>query len=206
MVELDFCSKGIHIFVKNGQRYINYGNGDVNAGKYYYLEIIQNRHPPLDIVLRNSISNLYRLATETYNVEIFKKATDGELCKINNSKTRTEVAAILLIIYLAMVDLEETHKYQVGFGKRMVHDSCMAVMDGRLDYRAAAVMFQKRHEPKADDCEEDYSYDYSTGCGDITDWDNYGKSGEKYGWYNGFSDDVIDDAFDGRPEATWNVD
>lgn len=29
---------------------------------------------------------------------------------------------------------------------------------------------------------------------------------EKYGYYNGYSDDVIDDAFDGCPEATWNVD
>ena len=37
-------------------------------------------------------------------------------------------------------------------------------------------------------------------------WDDYGTSGEKYGYYNGYSDDVIDDAFDGCPEATWNVD
>jgi len=36
--------------------------------------------------------------------------------------------------------------------------------------------------------------------------DDYGKSGEKYGWYNGFSDDAIDDAFEGDPENTWNVD
>ncbi len=38
------------------------------------------------------------------------------------------------------------------------------------------------------------------------EWDDYGTSGEKYGFYNGYSDDVIDDAFDGCPEATWNVD
>jgi hypothetical protein len=42
------------------------------------------------------------------------------------------------------------------------------------------------------------------------DFDNYeegyGRSGEKYGWYNGFSDDVIDDAFEGEPSNTWNVD
>ncbi|RYE28016.1 MAG: hypothetical protein EOP48_33965 [Sphingobacteriales bacterium] len=38
------------------------------------------------------------------------------------------------------------------------------------------------------------------------DYDNYGRSGEKYGWYNGWSDDVIDDAFEGDPENTWNVD
>lgn len=42
---------------------------------------------------------------------------------------------------------------------------------------------------------------------DYSAWDDdYGRSGEKYGWYNGWSDDVIDDAFDGDPEATWNVD
>ncbi|PJE46502.1 MAG: hypothetical protein CUR34_07650 [Sediminibacterium sp.] len=36
--------------------------------------------------------------------------------------------------------------------------------------------------------------------------DSYGSSGTKYGWYNGFSDDVIDDAFEGDPSNTWNVD
>jgi hypothetical protein len=37
-------------------------------------------------------------------------------------------------------------------------------------------------------------------------YDEYGNSGEKYGWYNGWSDDAIDDAFEGDPENTWNVD
>lgn len=35
---------------------------------------------------------------------------------------------------------------------------------------------------------------------------NYGSSHEKYNGYNGWSDDVIDDAFEGDPENTWNVD
>lgn len=38
------------------------------------------------------------------------------------------------------------------------------------------------------------------------DNNNYGSSEEKYGGYNGFSDDVIDDAFEGDPSNTWNVD
>ncbi len=38
------------------------------------------------------------------------------------------------------------------------------------------------------------------------DYDDYGSSYEKYGGYNGWSDDVIDDAFEGDPENTWNVD
>lgn len=42
--------------------------------------------------------------------------------------------------------------------------------------------------------------------GDYDEEDSYGTSGEKYGWYNGWSDDAIDDAFEGDPENTWNVD
>lgn len=51
-------------------------------------------------------------------------------------------------------------------------------------------------------CDDDWNNDRD----DYNPWDDYGRSGEKYGWYNGYSDDVIDDAFDGIPEATWNVD
>jgi hypothetical protein len=57
--------------------------------------------------------------------------------------------------------------------------------------------------------EEDLGNDmegYESDFEDIDSSDEYGSSGEKYGWYNGFSDDAIDDAFDGEPEATWNVD
>ena len=38
------------------------------------------------------------------------------------------------------------------------------------------------------------------------DDDDYGSSNSQYGGYNGYSDDVIIDAFDGDPSATWNVD
>ncbi|WP_288372429.1 hypothetical protein [uncultured Algoriphagus sp.] len=39
-------------------------------------------------------------------------------------------------------------------------------------------------------------------------WDNdfYDSGTTKYGGYNGFDDFTIDEAFDGDPEATWNVD
>lgn len=58
--------------------------------------------------------------------------------------------------------------------------------------------------------EEDDEYiedeeDFNT-LNEDDNYDNYGKSSEKYGWYNGWSDDVIDDAFEGDPENTWNVD
>lgn len=43
---------------------------------------------------------------------------------------------------------------------------------------------------------EDYDFGY----------DDYKESYTKYGGYNDYSDDAIDSAFDGNPEATWNVD
>lgn len=42
--------------------------------------------------------------------------------------------------------------------------------------------------------------------GDDDDYDSYKPSYEKYNGYNGFDDFTIDSAFDGDPDATWNVD
>ena len=56
------------------------------------------------------------------------------------------------------------------------------------------------------DDDEDFIDDDNVDDDEPGVWDDYGQSGEEYGWYNGYSDDVIDDAFDGDPEATWNVD
>ena len=36
--------------------------------------------------------------------------------------------------------------------------------------------------------------------------DNNQPSYSKYGGYNGYDDDTIDSAFEGMPEATWNID
>jgi hypothetical protein len=37
------------------------------------------------------------------------------------------------------------------------------------------------------------------------DWDDE-RSYDEYGGYNGYDDFTIDDAFEGDPDATWNVD
>jgi len=38
------------------------------------------------------------------------------------------------------------------------------------------------------------------------DNDNYNNDNSTHNSYNGWSDDAIDEAFDGDPESTWNVD
>ena len=43
-------------------------------------------------------------------------------------------------------------------------------------------------------------------AGDDDDDDSYRPSYEKYNGYNDWDDDTIDNAFEGDPEATWNVD
>lgn len=53
------------------------------------------------------------------------------------------------------------------------------------------------NSPEDDESDYDHNDD---------DHDDYGSSYEKYGGYNGWSDDVIDDAFEGDPMNTWNVD
>ena len=48
---------------------------------------------------------------------------------------------------------------------------------------------------------DDVSYNDWHGNYDVED-----SPYEKYHGYNGYDDDTIDEAFDGYPEATWNVD
>jgi hypothetical protein len=64
---------------------------------------------------------------------------------------------------------------------------------------------QINNEPREMDIPDEEDSDFLNYDIEHEDYD-YGNSGEKYGWYNGWSDDVIDDAFEGDPENTWNVD
>ena len=55
---------------------------------------------------------------------------------------------------------------------------------------------------------EDYIEDYAR---EYDDYDDYGSTYDRYNgsWaqdVEGWSDDMIDDALDGEPEAYWNID
>ena len=96
-----------------------------------------------------------------------------------------------MTIYLAMLDLEEGRQYYPNsLGKTMVLKSCEAVILGGKDPREAATMFERKKKTISDD---------------YVDWESDSRY-EKYNGYNGYDDDTIDEAFDGFPEATWNVD
>ena len=65
-------------------------------------------------------------------------------------------------------------------------------------YRPSVILSDSISEPK-----ENNTYDY--GYDSYRDNDDEGPY-SKYGGYNGWDDDTIDEAFDGNPELTWNID
>jgi tetratricopeptide (TPR) repeat protein len=58
--------------------------------------------------------------------------------------------------------------------------------------------------PEIDNIENESDDELSTQDDEYLD--SYGSSYEKYGGYNGYDDDTIDDSFEGDPLNTWNVD
>ncbi len=165
-----------------------------NAGKYYYLKKLQGLLYELNETQRNQLySELKELHDKTgqeYDSKIINKdflATFGKYWRGNE----IQCAAFFVTIYLAMLDFEESKwQYPNSLGKTMVLKSCEAVILGGKDPREAATMFERKKKTISDD---------------YVDWESDSRY-EKYNGYNGYDDDTIDEAFDGHPEATWNVD
>ena len=166
-----------------------------NAGKYYYLDVLQsiisNLNTNQKIHLYNELKNLHDRTSGKYDSSIQSFLdTFGKYWPHNEHRC----VPFFTTIYLAMVDLEQGKSiYPHSMGKTMVLKSCEAVILKGVDPKGAATMFEKKHNDTSDD-----------------DRDGYCEQGispyEKYNGYNGFDDDTIDTAFDGHPKATWNVD
>jgi len=167
-----------------------------NAGKYYYLDVLHGIVLELNdnqkYQLYNDLKNLHDRTSAEYDSNIINKSfldTFGKYWPSNEN----QCASFFTTIYLAMVDLEDGKKYNPrSTGKTMVLKGCEAVILKGVDPKVAATMFERKHNTASDGWDGDFGGDDS----------RY----EKYNGYNGYDDDTIDDAFDGYPEATWNVD
>jgi hypothetical protein len=168
-----------------------------NCGKFDYLQelgdIARKLNDNQRQQLYNELKELHDKVGKEYDPNI-KNAnflrTFGKYWRGNEK----QCAAFFVTIYLAMLDLEEDKsKYPRSLGKTMVLKSCEAVILKNVDYRDAAVMFERKRET--------ISNDYYDGSND-----DDGSRFEKYNGYNGYDDGTIDEAFDGFREATWNVD
>ena len=177
------------LFEPNARKY--------NAGKYYYLSVLQNTVRKLDksqkIQLYNDLKNLHDRTSAEFDSSILRNGfldTFGKYWPGNEH----QCASFFTLIYLAMVDLEQGKSmYPHSRGKIMVLKSCEAIILKGANYEDAARMFERQHN--------DVSYNDWNGNYDVAD-----SPYEKYHGYNGYDDTTIDEAFDGYPEATWNVD
>lgn len=59
-----------------------------------------------------------------------------------------------------------------------------------------------KHHYESDERYYDDYYDEHYNLEDEPDWNSY----DEYGGYMGYDDDAIDSAFDGMPDAVWNID
>lgn len=72
------------------------------------------------------------------------------------------------------------------------------VAEDATDYRKPAVLLSDYIPGEKTSYSNDYYYDNSD--------DDYDNGYSKYGGYNGYDDQTIDDVFEGDPSLTWNVD
>lgn len=196
MNELVFTFGQNSITYENGRRYVTINGEKHNAGKYFYLNVLDSFTSPVSNQMLLWITNIYNATNSNYNPDVIRYICDVQKSVVDPAYAGLD--AFLTVIYLAMFDLETSKLYSNSLGKDIVYRSCQAVLQKQKTAKEAAVMFESKREATGHSNSE---------CGDYyNEWDDYGTSGEKYGYYNGYSDDVIDDAFDGCPEATGNID
>lgn len=145
MVNVTLKFKDGTIFSKDGRRYLNYGDGDVVAGKYYYLKILNGIHLSCDKEVCNRymkiIYALYCVATSEFNPKVIASLLDIER---KSSKEDSGIALFMSVIYLAMVDLEQSKKTKKAMGKKIVYESCKDVLVNGKSDQSATEMFAKQ--------------------------------------------------------------
>jgi len=136
---------------------------------------------------------------------VLKKYSKAREIELNIEPTTTNE------LILSFMDNEPEWKFQVAFEKLISENTFISEPLSEITPNTSTLtefistLKINRHlfVKQDDEYEEDKDYqDYD----DYNDHDDYGNDYEKYGGYNGWSDDVIDDAFEGDPENTWNVD
>ena len=149
------------VLFKDGSRiyYITSPNGDVrravdyaanegmppehvdNAGKYYYLKTLVGFRDVGKSVY-SDIEYIYSISTDKYdfqiNVEICRRARRHQYFLGSD--------VFYTVIYLAMIDLESSKLDESWLGKKMVLDSCKAVLLEDMPYKKAANLYLRESD------------------------------------------------------------
>ena len=167
------------------------------ANMNYYLDIVWGIARKLNQDKRSQLYNeLKELHDKVGNVNDSQIINKDFLRTFGKywSDNQVQCAAFFTTIYLAMLDMEEKKKKNPEFeGKSFILRFLETIILKDEDPRDPATYLDRTQKPRKDDI---WSDDYS----------NVDSPYEKYNGYNGYDDDTIDEAFDGYPKATWNVD
>lgn len=105
-----------------------------NAGKYYYLKNLAQYKEEIGSALFSEIEYIYNNTSDKFDTGLCQ-----EICHRINKRGFFEQADVFFsVIYLAMVDLEANKMSDDWLGKKLVLDSCKAVLIDGMPYREAA--------------------------------------------------------------------
>lgn len=157
MFKKEFNINGCQIYYKNNYRYMSFPvktiklqkgifefpiHPDINVGKYYYLKVLSGiaKMPKRVPIFKNILDWIY------VNTQPFYDNTIVEMLIEQGLKLKdVGIAPFFTIIYLSMLDLEIDSPYPIGSGKKIVYESCIAVLLKNYDFQTAANMFSKKH-------------------------------------------------------------
>lgn len=104
-----------------------------NAGKYYYLKTL-SQFRDIGNLLYSDIEYIHCVSTAKYDYQ-----TNVEICRrARQHRYFLGSDVFYTIIYLAMIDLESEKLDDSWSGKKMVLDSCRAVLLENVPYKSAA--------------------------------------------------------------------
>ena len=107
-----------------------------NAGKYYYLKTLVGFRD-IGKLIYSDTEYIYSKATDKYNHQL-----NVEIClRARQHQYFLGSDVFYTVIYLAMVDLESSKLDDSWLGKKMVLDSCKAVLLDNMPYRKAANLY-----------------------------------------------------------------
>ena len=114
----------------------SYGDSCDNVGKYYYLKVLEQGYQDIAEQTYEDIIFIYNRTTSEFDLQIVK-----DLCeRLRNRSCDPGEEAFFTLIYMAMVDLEQEKKSSSWPGKKLVLDSCRAVLLDNIPYNEAAVL------------------------------------------------------------------
>lgn len=114
-----------------------------NAGKYYYLKtLVEHRDDddrPLGHEIYSELEYICSKATAEFDLELVRDIYR----RVRQKEFFEQAEVFFTVVYLAMVDLEANKLEDHWLGKKMVLNTCRAVLLEGIPYEEAAEMYVK---------------------------------------------------------------